>query len=56
MYSHLAVALCSHNSTVIKIKLKAIKMYTYICYMCMDVSHSVYLYVTQIFSSTEPIF
>ena len=25
-------------------------------YMCMDVSHSVFLYVIQIFSSTEPIF
>ena len=24
--------------------------------MCMDVSHSVCLYVDQIFSSTEPIF
>ena len=25
-------------------------------YLCKDISHSVFLYVNQIFSSTEPIF
>ena len=46
-----------HSYTELKIEKPyiALNKETYIT-LCMDVSHSVCLYVDQIFSSTEPIF